>query len=122
MKVGFRLLPEDFPPSLEEPRIEHVALYASRRGTAELMISALLLRGVGAPGAVGGGARTVDGLASTRAGSGASWAGMIGRCPVGEWELTLPDTEEVRRRFGDGEVRDLFLVVSVVGRTPSWPD
>jgi hypothetical protein len=89
---------------------------------AELPISRLVLRQVGAPGAIGGAARTVDGLASTRTGSGAAWAGMIGRSPVGEWELELPNTDDIRQRFTNGDLRDLFLVVSVVGRIPNWPD
>jgi len=122
MRVSFRLLADDFPPNLEEPRIEHIALYASRRSMAELPISRLVLRQVGAPGAIGGAARTVDGLASTRTGSGAAWAGMIGRSPVGEWELELPNTDDIRQRFTNGDLRDLFLVVSVVGRIPNWPD
>lgn len=122
MRVGFRLLPEDVPPNLDGPRIEHVALLAARRSRAELPIEALRLREAGAPGATGGPARTVDGLASTRTGSGAAWAGMIGRSPVGEWEMALPDTDDMRQRFAASELRDLFLVISIVGRLPSWPE
>jgi hypothetical protein len=47
---------------------------------------------------------------------------MIGRSPVGEWELELPNTDDIRQRFTNGDLRDLFLVVSVVGRIPNWPD
>jgi hypothetical protein len=46
---------------------------------------------------------------------------MIGRSPVGEWELTLPNTDAVRQRFQDEELDDILLVITYSGRTPAWP-
>ena len=46
---------------------------------------------------------------------------MIGKVPVGEWELELPNTEEVRDLFKDEQIDDIFLVITYSGRTPAWP-
>jgi len=31
---------------------------------------------------------------------------MIGKSPIGEWELALPNTEEMRKRFGGDDNND----------------
>ena len=41
---------------------------------------------------VGGGARTIDGVISTRRGNASNWMSMIGTPPAGEWKLELPNT------------------------------
>jgi hypothetical protein len=46
---------------------------------------------------------------------------MIGKTPVGEWDLALPNTEEIRNRFKNEEIEDILLVLSYSGRTPEWP-
>ena len=71
---------------------------------------------------VGGGAASVDGVISTRRGNGTNWLPMIGRAPVGEWELALPDSAEVRSRFRDEEIEDILLVITFGGMTPAWPN
>jgi hypothetical protein len=43
---------------------------------------------------------------------------MIGKFPVGEWELTLPNTEEVRKSFEDEELDDILFVITYAGQTP----
>ena len=47
---------------------------------------------------------------------------MIGKSPAGDWELALPDTEEMRGQFRDGKIEDIMLVIGYSGRTPPWPD
>lgn len=47
--------------------------------------------------------------------------GLLGKQPIGAWELTLADTPEMRKRFKDGDVDDLALVPTCAGRTPVWP-
>ena len=69
-------------------------------------------------GAVDG---TVDGLVSTRRGNASAWVPLIGRSPAGGWQLTLPNTEEMRSRFHNDEVDDLLLILTYEGRTPAWP-
>ncbi|MGZ8915534.1 MAG: hypothetical protein ACXW1Z_20805 [Methylobacter sp.] len=46
---------------------------------------------------------------------------MIGKFPAGEWELALPNTEEMRNRFKNEELEDILLVITYSGRTPEWP-
>jgi hypothetical protein len=46
---------------------------------------------------------------------------MIGRSPVGEWELALPNTAEMKSRFQDEEIEDILFVITYSGHTPAWP-
>lgn len=46
---------------------------------------------------------------------------MIGESPVGTWELTLPDTDDIRNQFKEGQIDDVLLVVRFEGQTPEWP-
>jgi len=47
---------------------------------------------------------------------------MAGKGPVGEWELALPNTEEMRNRFKTEEIEDILFVIMYSGRTPAWPE
>jgi hypothetical protein len=47
---------------------------------------------------------------------------MIGKMPVGEWELALPNTEDMRKRFTTGDIRDIVLVISFSERIPEWSE
>ena len=51
---------------------------------------------------------------------------MIGKSPIGEWELALPNTVEIRNRFGDGgsneDIQDILFVITYSGRTLEWPN
>ena len=49
------------------------------------------------------------------------WAALIGKLPIGAWELTLPNTEEMKNRFKNEEIDDILLVLTYAGRTPAWP-
>jgi hypothetical protein len=123
MTVRFQTVREDFPPNIENLRIQQMLLYFAQDGekTFELPITRLRFTEKGNPGTVGGSTTPIDGVISTRRGNGSSWTPMIGKLPVGEWELTLPDTEEVRNRFRDEEIDDILLVITYSGRTPEWP-
>jgi hypothetical protein len=46
---------------------------------------------------------------------------MIGKTPFGIWELSLPDTAEVRSWFRKGLIEDILFVVTFSARTPPWP-
>jgi hypothetical protein len=46
---------------------------------------------------------------------------MIGQSPVGDWELSLPDTAATRTLFLGEEIDDIVLVVTYAGRLPAWP-
>jgi hypothetical protein len=108
---------EDFPPHLGELRIEHVGV--ALVGSGELDGVELSFVPAGGVAGLGGKARTVGGLASSRLGSGAGWAALAGRPPIGQWTLGLP--EAARAALGDGRIGDILLLVGYQGRLPEWP-
>ena len=118
MKVTFQTLAEDIPSNLTDPRIEQVTLCFSRApGTAfEVSVTSLRFRPEGAAGFMGGAATTVDGIISTRRGNAASWAAMVGKAPRGTWELTLPDTEDLRAHFSGDDIVDILFVITYGAR------
>jgi Tc toxin complex TcA C-terminal TcB-binding domain len=122
MVVSFRTRRQDFPPNLDDLKIQHVVLYFSRvDGTFEAPVDHLRFTEAGGVGTVGGGATSIDGLISTRKGNAGSWTAMLGKSPIGDWELALPNTGEMKNRFRDEEVDDILLVVTYRGETPPWP-
>jgi hypothetical protein len=124
MVVSFETRRADFPPNLDELRIQHVTLYfACKTGTnSEIEVSHLRFTEEGRAGAVGGNANSADGLISTRQGNAGSWTAMIGKSPIGKWELALPNTtEEMKNRFKNEEIVDILLVITYSGQTPAWP-
>ena len=46
---------------------------------------------------------------------------LIGKSPVGEWELALPNSPAMRALFAGETVEDVMLVVTYSGRLPPWP-
>lgn len=123
MTVRFNTTAEDFPPNVTALKMQQILLYFARAdGTSfELPVTGLRFTETGKPGTIGGSATPVDGLISTRRGNAGAWTALVGKSPVGEWELSLPNLEEVRRRFRNGELDDILLVISYAGRTPEWP-
>jgi hypothetical protein len=123
MTVRFKTTREDFPPNVESLRIQHVLLYFARAagGGFEVPVSGLSFTEQGKPGAVGGAATSIDAVISTRRGNAAAWTAMIGRTPVGEWELALPDTTEMKNRFAADDIQDIVFAITFSGRTPPWP-
>jgi hypothetical protein len=125
MVVKFATRRADFPPNLDELKIQHVTLYFVRKSgsMAEVSVRHLRFTEQGQAGAIGGSATTVNGLISTRQGNAPSWIAMIGNSPAGEWELALPDTEGMRGRFdekSDDRIEDILFVITYSGRTPDW--
>jgi hypothetical protein len=125
MQVRFRTERGDFPPTLDALRIQHVLLYVVPAAGRTFDAPPVQLRfaegGAGAGSFVGGEAVPTDRVASTRRGNAGSWTPIIGRSPAGEWELGLPDTPEVRRRFAAGDIEDILFVVTFTGLAPEWP-
>jgi hypothetical protein len=123
MIVRFETRRGDFPPNLENLRIEHVLLYFVGAGgeSDEIPVERFLFTEHLSSGAVGGGAQSVDGVVSTRRGNGTSWLPMIGAQPIGVWELALRDTPETRARFVNEEIEEILFVITYGGTTPDWP-
>jgi hypothetical protein len=123
MVVRFTTRREDFPPNLDELRIEHVVLYFARRAgqAVEVQNAQLLFTRQGDTNAVGGAASSIDGIISTRRGNAGAWQPMQTRDPVGTWELTLPNTTEMKNHFASDAFDDILFVLTYAGRTPAWP-
>src|SRR5438132_3474096 len=100
-----------------------VMLYFARADgkTFEIPVNQLRFKEQGSAGFVGGAATSIDGVISTRRGNAGSWTAMQGKSPSGEWELSLPITEEMRNRFKNEEIEDILLVITYSGRTAAWP-
>ena len=123
MKVKFQTFREDFPPNVETLKIQQILLYfvSANQVAFELPITQLRFTETGKVGTVGGNATPIDGIISTRRGNAGSWTSMIGKSPVGEWELTLPNTDEIKKQFQNKELDDILFVITYAGRTPEWP-
>ena len=64
---------------------------------------------------------SIEGVISLRRGNAANWVPIVGLTPVGTWQLSLPDTPEVRARFTEGRILDVVFAISVAGTAPAWP-
>jgi hypothetical protein len=125
MTVQFATGRKDFPANLEADSlsIDAVALYFLRKDGArfELPNVRLHFREEGTTASVGGTAGTLDGAISSTSGAAGSWSSIQTRSPFGTWELSLPDSQEIRQRFQTGEIRDILLVLTYAGHLPAWP-
>jgi hypothetical protein len=127
MTVRFTTVREDFPPNIDALKIQQVLMYfiTSSAVTIEVPVSHLNYTAAAEPGTVGGSATSIDGIISTRRGNAGSWTSMLTKSVVGEWELALPNTDDMRSRFteqrGDDQIDDILLVITYSGRTPAWP-
>jgi hypothetical protein len=122
MTVTFSVTRDDFPPNLDQIKLQHVALLFSRADgeTMEMPVTHLRLAANNSAGTVGGGATTIDGIISTRRGNASAWMPMIGKEPFGKWELALPTTSTVKDFFKEERISDILLVLSYAGETPGW--
>lgn len=134
MVIQFETRRADFPPNLDNLRIQHIALHFVRADVADLEIEIptthLLFTSQDGSGTVGGGATTIDGITiSTRRGNGISLTPTIGLAPFGTWELAFPDAPEVllpdgrrvRDLFETEEVVDILFVITYAGQVPEYP-
>jgi hypothetical protein len=101
-----------FAATLADLEVDQISLFAlcGDGPPFELDVAGLALRQDGKE-IKGGSARSAGQVVSTRNLTGANWAGvLVGRDPVGEWELTLgPSTERER-------LEDVMLCITYSGR------
>jgi hypothetical protein len=123
MTVQFTTSRGDFPPNLQDLRIQQVVLYFSRvdGATFEVSVSGLRFAENGNSSSVGGAARSVEGIISTRQGNAASWTPMIGKTPFGIWTLSLPNTQVLREWFTNGDIQEILFDITYSAHTPTWP-
>lgn len=127
MVVRWQTTRSDFPPNLLNLKTQQIALFFVLKDGMKLNIPVTHLRFTerDTTGFVGGGATALDGIVSTRRGNAASWLAMVGKAPMGEWELaltgTLADGRETRALFAEETIEDLLFVITYGGQTPAWP-
>jgi hypothetical protein len=123
LTVRFRTVRGDFPTNLGDLAIQHVLLHVAWTSgeSRRLSITHFRFTEEGAAGAVGGEASSDTGQFSTRTGTAGSWTAMIGKTPVGQWELALPDSPDMRTLFQDDVIDDILLVITYAGRLADWP-
>jgi Tc toxin complex TcA C-terminal TcB-binding domain len=124
LTVKFKTLREDFPPNLDVISIQQVVMYfvRSRNATYQTVeVNRFSFTAEGSTDKVGGAATSIDDIISTRRGNASSWTAMIGKSPFGEWELSFPDTLQMRELFAKEQFEDILLVITYKGRSPAWP-
>lgn len=124
MVVRRRTLGEDYyPPNVDALKIDQVVLYFARKNgsTFEIPVQQLRFTEASSHGTSGGAAISLDGIISTRRGNAGTWMSFVRQRPFGEWELTLPNTEELRRRFATSDIEDILFVITYSGQTQEWP-
>jgi hypothetical protein len=127
VSVRFETRREDFPPNLDELRIQHIVLFISRVDGAEFEVTVDHLYFTeakpGSPPVMGDSATTIDGIISTRRGNAGDWSKLTNRIralePIGEWELALP--KEASDKLRNGQITDLLFVITYSATTPAWP-
>ncbi|MFO7495732.1 MAG: hypothetical protein R6X05_08895 [Desulfobacterales bacterium] len=128
MVVRFRTRRADFPPNLEDLKIQHVVLYFARAGGTALEVPVTYLRfaGEGEAAPVGGGATSIDGIISTRKGNAASWTATLGKAPCGDWDLALLspllDGRKPSELFATEPLEDILLVITYSAKLPKRPE
>jgi Tc toxin complex TcA C-terminal TcB-binding domain len=126
MVVSFTTQRDDFPPNITDLRIQQVVLYfAFAEGYSFVVSVTLSFTEQGSTVPVGGPALSVDGIISTRTGSAGSWISMLGKSPIGQWDLAFPETfldgQKASDVFKKEEIEDILFVITFSGRTPEWP-
>lgn len=130
MTVHFDTTREDFPPNVDDLKIEHIVLYIVRSDgqpfDPPLTVKLYFTPQDGVKD--GGEATSEDGVFSTRRGNAAAWTTITDSNlkPFGEWELSLKADDpvkdkEIRDRFKNEEIEDILFVITYSGRTPEWP-
>jgi len=133
MSVKLTTSRTDFPPNLEDLRIEQVVLaYATvNSGAGSLPGTTLTFTPTRGAVPLGSGPLSpIDGVISTRRGNASAWEAMITQYPVGAWQLSLPNDAATRALFTDGSndakdateyIDDILLIITYGGVTPDWP-
>jgi hypothetical protein len=134
MAVTFKTAAADFPPNLDELTIQHLVLYVIPAEGKSFQLGPIHLQltkqDKGKTVVVGkGDATPVDGVISTRSGSGdrmrsangTGWNEMLGVEPFGEWELQFPNDVDTQALFSSEAIDDILFVITYTGRTPPWP-
>jgi hypothetical protein len=124
--ISFETRREDFPPNLDDLKIQHVVMLFARTNGADFEVPVdhlhlIITAEGGSEIPLGGPATSFDGVISTRRGNASSWIEMQNNPPIGRWELALPNSAEIRQLFKEGKIENILFVITFSGQTPPWP-
>ncbi len=123
MAVKFEIKRWDFPPNIQEIKIQQVLLYFAVKGEEQLEEEITLqLNDLVNGRTYGGKATAIENLISTRGGAAAEWTSLIKKIPAGSWELSFSDSPKIRSMFENKKIEDLLFVITYSGETPEWPE
>jgi hypothetical protein len=120
----FTLERRNFPPNVDGLKVQEFMLYVAglaQRTLTQPLIARIRQLPSNNPNA--GVAATIasDGVADSRRSSPGAWSGIVGKSPASEWELSLPNTTEVRNLFTNGHIQDIVIIITYEGMLPAWP-
>ncbi|MEL7376838.1 MAG: hypothetical protein AAFN65_07765 [Bacteroidota bacterium] len=126
--VRFQTRREDFPPNIDALSIQQIVLYFARKEgeTFEVEISHLHfideLDRTNPPARPSGPSITSsNGIISTRERNVGPWTtSIIGKPPIGDWELALPS--KMHQYFNNEKIEDVLFIITFNGETPFWPE
>ena len=126
MSIQFSTQREDFPPNLDSLDIQQILLYIVQSDDAvspEEMTDMVELqfKDQASPIREGGKATLMrDGVISTRRSNGAPWVSMIGKSPIGTWDLDFSGSEILKSWLQNDHVEDIIFILTFEGETPDW--
>ncbi|WP_346294111.1 neuraminidase-like domain-containing protein [Sphaerothrix gracilis] len=128
MTVTFETRRTDFPPNLEELVLAEIVFYFVRveAETSEITVENLKFTEKQTGNTYECDvAVTQDGIISTASGKApSSWNELVdksNKSPIGEWQLALPNTDNIRNLFQEERIEDILFVITYQGQTPPWP-
>lgn len=120
--IVFDTLEEDFPPNLENLKIDHVSVFFVCSSETSLNIDIeLIFVESGTSNSLGGKVKLNDSFVSTRQPNTNSIKPLVGKKPFGNWVLTLEDNPANRKLIDDEKIDDILVVVTFSGKLPDWP-
>jgi hypothetical protein len=126
MVVSITTRREDFPPNLEELKIQHLVLFFSLADGSkfEIPVTNLTFKPEGSDSTIeGGSATTNQGVISTRRVNAGNWTEIVSQAPspFGTWTLSLSDPLIPFDAFKSEKIEDILFVITYSGRTSEWP-
>ncbi len=110
----------DLPVNIPAGSLQTTAVALQLVSSGDLPTSTVTLYQVDGSSRPGGSAQTdTQGLASTRRGAQPWISQLLGRNPVGDWQITVDGAASAL--FDNHQVDDILLVVSWSGDLPAWP-
>jgi hypothetical protein len=118
--LTFETSRSDFPPNLENVMIAGIGLYFIGESGDTIVIDDLRFKSENTEGdGVGGGAQTNDGIISVAKGNASAW-NLISGNPFGQWKIQINHLQTLELLRSD-KIQDVIFVLTIGGRTPSWP-